>query len=180
MPTDRKAYMRKFMADKRAKAKAAQQESKGLVEPTTSPQVAPQAPIAADLSPLTLNTLPNPPRPRPSFLTGHPDGTVEFADGQSGKSIHALTLAQKIAVGLAAPDDDCMTCGHDRQTTHPEGGKCGHGCLCRRFRPAGTDLVPCHLCGHDEFHGHAATPCDQWMGKYPCGCPSFIDPAELF
>ena len=81
---------------------------------------------------------------------------------------------------LAAPDDDCMTCKHDRQTTHPEGGKCGHGCLCRRFRPAGTDLVPCHLCGHDEFHGHAATPCDQWMEPGYCGCPSFIDPADLF
>lgn len=47
MPADRKEYMRKFMADKRAKAKAAQQESKGLVEPAASPQAAPQVPIAA-------------------------------------------------------------------------------------------------------------------------------------
>jgi len=55
-----------------------------------------------ELSGLTLNTLPNPPRPRPSYV--------------------------------AAPDDDCMACHHDRQSYHLNGvctaavtyrGRCG-------------------------------------------------------
>ncbi len=32
-----------------------------------------------------------------------------------------LSLAQKVAAGLAAPDDDCMSCGHDRQSYHLDG-----------------------------------------------------------
>ena len=80
---------------------------------------------------------------------------------------------------LAAPDDDCVTCHHDRHTTHPDGGACkaptgnGRTCLCRRFHAAGTVVTPCFACGHDEDHGHAMTPCDQWGPHGPCGCPAW-------
>jgi hypothetical protein len=81
---------------------------------------------------------------------------------------------------LAAPDDDCATCGHDRQATHAGGGRCGYSCICQRFRPAGTPLVPCMACGHDEYHGHAANPCTQWVEPGRCGCPAFLDAEDLF
>lgn len=32
-----------------------------------------------------------------------------------------LTSAQRVAAGLAAPDDDCASCGHDRQGYHLDG-----------------------------------------------------------
>jgi hypothetical protein len=41
-----------------------------------------------------------------------------------------LTSAQRVAAGLAAPDDDCVACGHDRQGMHmsrPD-GRCRCGC----------------------------------------------------
>jgi len=87
---------------------------------------------------------------------------------------------------LVSPDDDCMTCGHDPHTTHPEGKACktptGNGkmCRCRRFRPAGTTVAPCAACGHDEDHGHAVTPCDEWGPHGPCNCADWLDAAEPF
>lgn len=87
---------------------------------------------------------------------------------------------------LAAPDDDCVTCKHDRHTTHPGGGACkaptgnGRTCLCRRFHAAGTSVAPCLFCGHDQDGGHAVEPCDAWGAHGPCGCPAFVDAAEPF
>ena len=71
------------------------------------------------------------------------------------------------------PDDACVTCHHDRQSTHPDGGACGRGCLCKRFHAAGETVVPCGDCGHDVDQGHATTPCNAWLGKGYCGCSAW-------
>ena len=46
--------------------------------------------------------------PLTPILTGHPDGSVQFHDGRKPGF-------------LAAPDDDCAACGHDRQAYHLDG-----------------------------------------------------------
>jgi hypothetical protein len=152
--------------DYRARKALEQQQSKGLQDPVVE-----RVDIDQSTQDVTMYD-----------AAGSLVRTVTYAERATAtpQAQQAATVALRKLPYLAAPDDDCATCGHDRQTTHPMGGKCGYGCLCRRFRPAGTELLPCLLCGHDEFHGHAATPCDQWAGKHPCGCPSFVDAADPF
>lgn len=51
-----------------------------------------------------------------SVFDPRPEGQKKYAP---------LTSAQKVAAGLAAPDDDCAACGHDRQFYHL-GDKCSY------------------------------------------------------
>ena len=109
MPTNRKEYMRQYMADKRAKDRA-----RGTVEKTSPHDVkgatpqpqAPQqvAPTAAERWAGGLHDL-------TATATGFPDGTVELHGGAAPKSYRSLPF-------LSAPDDDCAACGHDRQAYH--------------------------------------------------------------
>ena len=126
---------------------------------------------------------------REAFARGEIGVRVDTVDRRVDTSTPTITKAELLRRLAPQPDDDCMTCKHDRHTTHPDGGACkapagnGRTCLCRRFHAAGTVVAPCVACGHDEDHGHAMTPCDQWGPHGPCGCPAWtpaLDQSEPF
>jgi hypothetical protein len=142
---ERAAYQR----DYRARQKLRQQQSEGLAEPDKT----------QDKTPVDMSTLST-----PSAAEVAPDRTC-------GPSYFPVKPKPSY---LAAPDDECLICHHDRQSTHPNGGACGHGCLCRRFHAAGEVVVPCGDCSHTLDTGHAATPCNAWIGKRYCGCPAWV------
>jgi hypothetical protein len=149
---EQREYMRGWRAEKKRK----QQESQGLAEPVLQPRS--EAGKTQDKTPVDMST---PVAADVARETSRPTGPSYFP------------VKPKPSY-LAAPDDECLICHHDRQNTHPNGGACGHGCLCRRFHAAGEVVVPCGDCSHTLDTGHAATPCNAWIGKRYCGCPAWV------
>lgn len=88
---ERAAYMRDYRAQKRREAVAMGEIAAPRAQVDSSTV---STPMSTDVS------TPSPPAPRKPAQ---------------------LTLAQKVAAGLAAPDDDCAACGHDRQAYHLDG-----------------------------------------------------------
>lgn len=70
------------------------------------------------------------------ILTGFPDGAVQFHDGRRPSF-------------LAAPDDDCGACGHDRQAWHlPADAPCRAPAP---YAPGGTCRCPAFVDATDPF-----------------------------
>lgn len=101
---EQREYMRRYRAEK----KAAQQMSKSLAEGATAGVTAHMVDIQLD----EVDTSTNP--------------TSRMLDAMIlATAASRMSSAQRIAAGLAAPDDDCGACGHDRQSYHlTVSGKC--------------------------------------------------------